>query len=198
MPGIDNLNLKRIKEILEDPKIRKYVILGCILVFGFFYMLSIGLHKFSVLSKVLLEIKGLKNNIELVDSRVKRLGIMTQRLDELKIEIGAYSEGIPNQKELPALLEELSQIAKASNVRILSITPSDSKSLKKELSSGYYKDMPIIITAKSGYHELGYFIGDLENSRRFITIAGIGMRYNPKTPRQHDVRLILKTYVSTM
>ncbi|MFH1799009.1 MAG: type 4a pilus biogenesis protein PilO [Candidatus Omnitrophota bacterium] len=198
MLNLTELTPEKIKEILKNPKVRKYIILGCILIFGFFYMVFMGLGKFSSLSKVLLRVKELKNNIELADNRGRRLDVMTKKLEELKAELEAYSQGIPDQKDLPEFLEELSSVAESSNVKILSITPSDLKPLVKESGSAYYREIPIVITAKSGYHELGYFISDLETSKRFITIAGLRMRYNPKTPRKHDVKMILKTYVSVM
>jgi len=142
------------------------------------------------------EVAVLKEQIDSVTDRVNRIESMTEKLDSLNTELEGYSGGLPDQKEIPELLEGLASIAKVSGVKILSITPLDLKESDDRDAKGYYKEMPITITAESGYHQLGQFISNLEEGSRFISIEDLRIQSNEASPRRHDVNLTLKTYVS--
>ena len=91
----------------------------------------------------------------------------------------------------------MSSIAKTSKVKILSITPFALKAVKAEGKEiEYYKQMPILITAKSGYHQLGRFVSNLEKGGRFVTISDLRIQHDPAFPRMQNIRMELKTYVS--
>ena len=104
-------------------------------------------------------------------------------------------EQVTKDPTLEKFLEELSQVAKASNVKILSITPMETKKTE-EGDNPYYSVMLVKITAKSGYHQLGGFVSSLENGKRFIEIEDIIIKNDEGFPRRHDVEMVLKTYVS--
>ena len=93
-------------------------------------------------------------------------------------------------------LENISLIAQTSGVKILSITPSELKPLTVGKKSVYYFEMPISISAKSGYHELGRFIREIEQGKRVMTVEKLRIRNNKNTSRIHDVGLVLEAYVS--
>ena len=103
-------------------------------------------------------------------------------------------EELISQQEIPSLLENLSKMAKNANITIVSITPVTSNS-QKEAKSQVYEEIPILITAKSGYHELGHFLSNLENGDRFMKIINISVKTNTTAPKKHDVELMVHTYV---
>jgi len=193
---IQELIPAQIKEILEDEQKRMYALIGTFCVVTVLYLLLFIVPSFSKVTTTTREIRDLRQKISLVNDRLNRITQMTKQLNDLRVEVGKYSEGLPAEKEIPNLLKELSSIAKASKVKILSITPTkmkDSKSLKK---GAFYKKMGIVITANSGYHQLGQFINNLEDGKRYMTIKELSIRGNPSTPRSHVVKIVLDTYVS--
>jgi type IV pilus assembly protein PilO len=113
-----------------------------------------------------------------------------------KIELA--EKRLPAEREIPSLLESLSDMARRCNVKIVSITPVvvPVKAERSSRSRPVYQEIPIAITAKSGYHELGSFISKLENSDRFMMVDDIEIRANKANPRSHDVELIVMTYIS--
>ena len=118
-------------------------------------------------------------------------------LRENSEKVESYEKKLPAEQEIPALLENLSNMAKGSNIKIVSIVPAvsyfkDDKSVKKSL---IYREIPILITAKSGYHELGHFLNNLENADRFMKVVDIGIKANKTSPNKHDVELMVCTYV---
>jgi len=196
MKDIKDLLPDKLKESLKDEQVRMYLIVAAAAVVVAIY-LTFGIIPQAIkVSKTSGQIKEFLDSIDLVNGRVKRLDVMKKRLSDLQTELDSYAKGLPQQEEIPKFLEELSTIAKKSDVKILSITPSELALAGGEGEGGYYKEMSVLITAKSGYHQLGNFITSLEQSKRFINIEDLNMRGDNKTPREHNVKLILKTYVA--
>lgn len=126
--------------------------------------------------------------------------LIAQR-DELKKKAELYNEKIelyekklPAQQEIPSFLENLSKMARTANITIIGITPV---TLKPQKERGYqvYQEMPILITAKSGYHELGRFLNNLEEGPRFIKVVDINIKADITTAKKQDVELMVYTYV---
>jgi type IV pilus assembly protein PilO len=185
------------KEFLGEEQNRMYIILGVTVVLAALYLTFIIVPKFGQLSKASRVVNDLNNKIEQLNVRVKRQTAMKDKLDEFRKEYDGYSKRLPKEKEIPGFLEGVSSVAKTSKVKILSLTPSD---LKPVMTDGkeneYYKEMPILVTAKSGYHQLGEFVSDLETGTRFLHIGNLRIQYDSGFPRMHNVRMELSTYVS--
>jgi Tfp pilus assembly protein PilO len=189
--------IEKAKEFLKDEKNRSYIILGAVGLLGVFYLSFIIIPKFGDLSKTSRAASGLNNKISQLNNQIKRQKMMEKNLDKLKAEYGTYSKRLPQEKEIPEFLEGLASSAKTSRVRILSMTPSELKKAKSGGKGGeYYREMPILITAKSGFHQLGRFIADLEQRGRFITVSDLSIKNDSNSPRMHNIRMELKTYVS--
>ena len=186
---------EKIKEIISDQKKRDSLILGIALIIVVSYVSFLIIPNFAKLSLASSEVRDLNDRISVVNGRVKRLDQLTKQLELLRGEVVGYTEGLPEKREIPKFLEELSQVAKASNVKILSITPMETKKTE-EGDNPYYSVMLVKITAKSGYHQLGGFVSSLENGKRFIEIEDIIIKNDEGFPRRHDVEMVLKTYVS--
>lgn len=189
--------LGKIKEYFEDEQKRSYAVFGVTLIAIVLYITFAIIPKVNEFTGDLRRVSDLNDKISLVNSRVKRLSQMNKRLTEMKKEHRSYAKLLPPQKDIPELLEKFASVAKKSNVTIESITPYEFVSTKsKKGDNRYYREMPILITAKSGYHQLGDFLSSLEQTNRFIAIEDLRIRYDSRTPRKHNVRMVLKTYVS--
>ncbi|MEA3489207.1 MAG: type 4a pilus biogenesis protein PilO [Candidatus Omnitrophota bacterium] len=195
----NSLKLDRLKEFWSDELNRMYVILGGTALLAILYLTFLIIPKFGQLTRVSREVSDLNDKINLVNSRVKRLDETKKKLNALREERARYAKQLPEEKEVPEFLEWLAATADRSNMKILSVTPremtAEGKKGKKKVKQ-YYFAMPILVTAKSGYHQLGHFVDDLEHGKRFITIENLSIKYDPKFPRRHNVRMDLKTYVS--
>ena len=141
-------------------------------------------------------IKKNKLTRELKDAEgdVGRIGSLRKDIESHNKKIERYEKMLPAEQEIPTLLENLSDMARASNVKIVGITPSITKSENTQ-SNKTYEEIPILISAKSGYHELGNFLAKLENSDRFMKVVDIKIRSSAATPKRHDVDLLVLTYI---
>lgn len=137
-------------------------------------------------------------------SDLKEAQIEVSRIDKYKTDIATFKEKVdlyekklPAEQEIPSLLENLSTLAKKSSISIVGITPVAPASAKdqKTQKSSIYQEFPILVSAKSGYHELGSFLSSLENADRFMKVVDIEVSLNKTTPKKHDVDLMVYTYI---
>ncbi|MFH1753390.1 MAG: type 4a pilus biogenesis protein PilO, partial [Candidatus Omnitrophota bacterium] len=109
--------------------------------------------------------------------------------------IKEFEEIFPREREIPKLLEKLSEVASASSVRIIGIKPVVVAGFGLEDEDSIYQTIPIEIIATSGYHELGEFLQKLETGYRFIMIKELDIDASKGNVRKHDIRLITETFV---
>lgn len=174
---------------------RQMVILGAVICLGALYIyvkfllvpqISGVARICAKVNKATLDVKGSERQIAEIDGLKKQVA-------QYRDKIESYERMLPVEQEIPKLLEDLSEMAKRSDVKILGITPLPTKQ-ESGLPEQIYQDIPILINAKSGYHELGKFISDLENSDRFMKVVDIKVIANRSTPKKHDVELLVLTY----
>ncbi|MBL7155948.1 MAG: type 4a pilus biogenesis protein PilO [Candidatus Omnitrophica bacterium] len=190
---------KNLPEVTLDESKKKILliyILILVLIFGlyFYFFLNPSLAK---LAQIIPEAHVLRAEIRLVKSDLNFEDKLKERLRVLGQTMEKYENKLSREKEIPMLLENLSKIAKSSKVKILSITPID-KALKGQQGAGakkdIYQEVPIIITAQSGYHELGIFINKLETDERYMQVSDIEIRSGKANPKRHDMEFIVNAY----
>lgn len=192
-----DLKIDNLKTLLKDPGARRYIIGGSLAFIAFIYFILIVVPGFNELFKVSRESGDLRSRVETARKMIDRIDARRGKLAELNKELGKHAKHLPAQKEITALLGGFSSIAKDSNIQILSIIPYDLKAVETDgKQDEYYREMPIQVKAKGGYHQLGTFITRLEQEKRVIVIDGVEIRYDKNTPRLHDIEMMVKTYVS--
>lgn len=105
---------------------------------------------------------------------------------------------IISEEEMPLLLQNISDIANKYNIKIMQIKPSRDTKEKEEIIQGK-RLSPITINLDlfCGYHSLGSFINDLENTDLFINVHGIKISRSTADYLYQNVNLLLITYVKS-
>jgi type IV pilus assembly protein PilO len=137
-------------------------------------------------SKAKLEFRSAKVSISNIDKFKSDISKFSAKID-------LYEKKLPAEQEMPSLLEELNSMAKKSNLDIISITPSAPRA--EGALKAAYQEFQIKIIARCGYHELGSFLTDLENTDRFMKLVDINIKANENTPKMHSVELMVATYI---
>jgi type IV pilus assembly protein PilO len=132
-------------------------------------------------------------DLKAAKSDIARIGSMRNTVEAYNKKLDKYEKTLPTEEGIPDLLEGLSEMAKNANMRIAGIVPIEKKEAKSE--NRVYKEIPIMITAKAGYHGLGRFLSSLENSDRFMKVVDMQVKADPASPKKHDVELLVVTYV---
>lgn len=104
---------------------------------------------------------------------------------------------LPSQDQVSSLLEDFSNVAESSGVKILKIKPLETPTALpgQKVTNSAYSEFLILIEARAGFHELGDFVNKIETMDRFIKIADIDVAGTEKDPRHHDIKMRIVTYV---
>lgn len=174
---------------------RTMILIAILAVVAFIVYLNIILRPqllrvFTAFNKMGKAASDLKNS----ESAIAKVPGYKANIAAYREKVDYYEKMLPAEQEIPALLEGLSKMAKDSAVKIIAITPI----LPQENEAGannIYQELPILINAKSGYHELGSFLSKLENADRFMMVADISVKSDSAAPKKHNVELLILTYI---
>ena len=140
------------------------------------------------------KVRKIRGQVKIAERAVSEIEGLKKQVAKYQGKIESYERMLPAEQEIPKLLGDLSEMAKTSGVKIVGITPFQPKQEAQSVER-IYQEKPILINAKSGYHELGKFLADLENADRFMEVVDINIKVNNATPKRHDVELLVLTYV---
>ena len=194
---MQKIQLGRLKDLKIDKSKREtmlILIFGYVLFVFFYYQILLKV-KISELSLLVPETKRLTEDIKNTAEDLKHEDILKKRYENMEKEISTYENKLPAEREIPLLLEEVSGMAKDSYVKISAINPVTTSQPQEKDASKVYQRIPILINAKSGYHELGAFINRLEKAKRFMEVSDINIQTEMPNFRRHDVELVVSTYV---
>ncbi len=190
------INIDKLRDLWKDSLARKYIMAVGILVLSLLYFVTLVLPAIVSLTQVSREVRDSRQRVDSARKKIIRMAAMKGKLSKLENELSDLSANLPEKKEITALLEEFALIASRSDVKILSIIPYDLQVVKTGTKDRFYEEMPIRITAKSGYHQLGKFVSSLTSGERLISIDNVEITNDKQSPRMNDVLIMLKTYVS--
>jgi Tfp pilus assembly protein PilO len=110
--------------------------------------------------------------------------------------VGSEKQVIP-EKELPDLLEYISEAGNKNNVSIMQIRPIREAKPKEEKLFAGVKFFPVYVSLNvfSNYHNLGAFVNALENGDKFIAVQELKIMPDKKDYMRQEANLMLKTYV---
>ena len=60
-----------------------------------------------------------------------------------------------------------------------------------------YEEVLIQVEALAGYHRLGAFLSAMESGDKLVRVSSLHMVGNPKEPKHHHVKLLLRAYFAT-
>lgn len=132
-----------------------------VLVGGYFYVIAD--------QRVMLERERTKE-VELREDfnnkalKAANLDALRQQMAEMEESFGALVSQLPSDTEVPGLLEDITNKGVESGLEIVSIN------LQREQVKEFYVELPIQISVKGGYHDLGAFVSGISGLPRIVTL----------------------------
>jgi len=159
-----------VASILKLPKSKKIVLLAVILLAlagVYYYFLYTpekqGLDaleaKYNTLAKQLQESKDIHHNLEKFEAEVSKLNE----------ELAVVRTQLPDEKEIPELLKNVSTLGKESNLEFVLFRP------KPEELQQFYAKVPIDLAVIGHYHDLGMFFDKVSKLPRIINVVDFNM-----------------------
>ena len=160
----------RIPELNE--KNRHYFVIG-IIVFVFLadYFL-LARPQLNTLIKLSPKIANLNKDIKQGKSDIEKINEYQSKVEELNKKLAAVGDRVITKEEIPILLDEISRLANASKIQINQLSPvKEAQELLLENADGKYYSIPVELTGRGRYHDVGRFLNRLESDRIFMRVA---------------------------
>jgi len=195
IPGIDEI-LKMLNLDKGKKDSRMYIIIASVIAVGVYVFLLL-MPAVSEFSKTRAHAAKERKNLERTERIFSNEKLYRKQLKDMEGKVNLYEEQLPVDHQVKLLLEELSKIAKESNVVIREIASMKAKDVQQGKADGKkpYQELPITVKAVSGYHELGKFVNKMESASRFMKISNIKIKTNRDNEREHAIFLVINTYV---
>lgn len=187
------MNFFNLKEMDKEQKQKLLlaVLIGAIgLVFYYTFLIQPQMRR---LDGLMPEVREIRRELILMKQDINRVDRLREQLGLLNEQMERYQKSFPLESDLSGLLSYLSAEARKAHVTLLGIEP---KAEEEKNSSGIFQEISLTLRAEGGYHELGLFLNRLETGERLMAVDHFALETNPNNPRQHPMRLNLKSYVS--
>lgn len=167
-------------------KVISYILVFSIVVFlGITYYIS---DKEQVLAGQKRKEENLKTEYSAVANRVANLVGLRKQMADVEEQFKEIKRQLPTQKEVPGLLEDITNIGIASGLTINSI------GLQAERNEKYYIELPIQISATGTYHQVGNFVSGIAAIKRIVTLHDFTLAPQGQGQEQLSISITAKTY----
>jgi type IV pilus assembly protein PilO len=135
-------------------------------------------------------IQGLNKQITSARKDLNRARKAARNLPRYKAEIEKtrkkFAEAavvLPKTKEIPNLLRSISDLGKGAGLDFLSFKPG------KEAPKDFYAEIPVDISIRGPYHNMGFFLDQVSKLDRIVTVNNISMG----SPKMEGGEMLLKS-----
>lgn len=113
--------------------------------------------------------RNLQRKLNEVRSVAANLDAFQGELEKLQKELTVAVRQLPNSKELPGLLTDITTLGKNAGLEFKYFRP------KTEVDRGFYAEVPIAIEFTGGFHETAMFFDRVAKLPRIVNISDIQM-----------------------
>ena len=128
----------------------------------------------------------LKTQFESKAFQVANLPALRQQMVDMEAQFDALLRQLPSDTEVPGLLEDITSTGIGAGLEF------DSINLQPEIQREYYIELPIQISVRGSYHELGGFVSGVAGLPRIVTLHDFQIQ--PVGGDQLDMNILAKTY----
>lgn len=90
--------------------------------------------------------------------------------EEMEAKLRQAVAQLPNEKEIPDLIDAISEAAEKAGLKIQLFKPG------REISRGFYADIPVNMTVEGRYESMYDFSVKISNLPRIVNLSGIDVR----------------------
>ena len=175
---MDNLNLEKILKLPLAQKIIILIVINIVVLGLFYYMFyKSKLEESSILQEELTKLQAKHAEQKKV---IADLPKWRKENEELKVKFKELLKLLPNTKEIPSLLTNISYLAQDCGLEILLFQPQN------EVVRGFYADIPVDMQVLGDYHNIGYFFDKVSKLKRIVNIADLKISTEKKKQSATD------------
>jgi type IV pilus assembly protein PilO len=145
--------------------------------------------KYEKLDKLNKTLKTKKNTLVKYKGLAKSLPKLEEKLKNLQEELNYAMAALPNEKEIPILLTEISRAGKNTGLNFVSFTPKPEK-----VKEDFYAEIPVSMQINGRFHQLAHFFDEVSRLYRIVNIENVAMK-NTKDSDKLDLSCEAVTYM---
>jgi len=127
-----------------------------------------------------------KQEFEQKSFQVANLAALRKQMADVEEKFSELLRQLPTEKEVPGLLEDITDIGRAAGLQIGVIE------LKGERKEKFYIELPINIEVKGTYHQMGQFVSGVAAIKRIVTLHDYTIK--PSDDGMLEMNISAKTY----
>lgn len=178
-----------IDSIIKLPLLKKVVILAVInvVILGAVYWFLTG-PKYEDISRLNGELRSLA--VKLNENRVIAANIpkFLRDKEEMEAKLKKAVAQLPNEKEIPDLIDGISDAGRKAGLKILLFKPG------REVARGFYADIPVNMSVEGRYESLYDFSAKVGSLPRIVNLSGMKIS---STEKKNRIPMIKASFVAT-
>ncbi len=115
------------------------------------------------------QVAKLEKDIKAVEKTSRQIKKYRAEMAEAQEMFSRASSLLPQGQEIPTLLTSISDLGQRSGLDFLSFKPGS------EVAREFYADIPVSITVRGAYHNVGVFLDRISKLPRIVTVSDINM-----------------------
>jgi type IV pilus assembly protein PilO len=149
---------------------RVLILIGIVVLFGGLFVGLVALPKYSEISRTQKEIGVLNDKLNQAKIRAKKVAEFEAELSQVDMEFQEALKLLPNEREIPSLLRNITQLGSDSQLEFRLFNP------ERESPKDFYFEIPVGIEVSGGYHDVAVFFDKVGRMERIVNINDVSMK----------------------
>ena len=150
--------------------IRIVILVGTLALLGGLFAWQVYIPKTKDIAKTKQEIVSLTKELNKAIRAEKQAEKFRARKAEVTAQFKAALRLLPNKKEIPSLLRNITQLGTDSRLEFRLFSPQGEK------SKGFYMEIPVSIEVSGNYHDVAVFFDRVGGMDRIVNILNVSMK----------------------
>jgi type IV pilus assembly protein PilO len=142
------------------------VLVIAVLIFGLYWQFAYK-GKARTINRLRSDLSNKQAKLNENEAIARNLPRFKAEVNKLNQQLGKVVQELPNSREIPNLLETISNLGALNGLEVIYIKPQN------DVDKGFYAEVPIAIKVKGGYHEMGLFLDALSRLPRIINVSDV-------------------------
>ncbi len=177
------------EKIAQLSKLQRILItLGSIILICGTFIYFLYLPKYDKINKLNNDYNRLSSELKIAKINARQLPQFQKEMKEAEGKFKIAMQELPEKKEIPSLLANVSQSGQESGLNFLLFVP------KPDKTYDFYAEIPVSIKVNGGYHNLALFFDRVARLSRIVNIKDIDIAATQKEPGMLQTKCTAVTY----
>jgi type IV pilus assembly protein PilO len=126
---------------------------------------------------------SMQKTLKEVKEKASELAKFEQELKAAEMLFQEAAVLLPNEKEIPQLLKDISSLGRTAGLDFLTFKPL------ADIPKDFYAEIPITINVRGPYHNMGFFFDQVSKLERIVSVSNVKMG----SPKKEAGEMLLKS-----